>query len=316
MSETFWASDFAIQGAQVRVKKTGADVRVDPALLADIATWLTYYIPVRARAAVLAVTRPGPAIWFAPDAPRPWYLAWLAAAWAGVRFVRSPRDADAAFYFEDATTGDAPPLPAGCPAINFACTDVSKSHVAAVFEQVFGYPLAVDPAVWRGPAAEKGELNGAHDGRVVDCPRPPAAGRVYQRLIDNVADGGGHIEDLRTPCIGGRPVLVFLKRRPLHDRFANYNTSVALRRPQDLFSAEELEQIAAFAAAMHLDWGGLDILRDRGTGRLYIVDVNKTDMPPLRLPWRDKIRAVAMLAEALKALVADQALAKETGAPA
>ena len=54
---------------------------------------------------------------------------------------------------------------------------------------------------------------------------------------------------------------------------------------------------------MKLDWGGLDILRERGTGRLYIVDVNKTDMPPLALPFVDKMRASRKLGAALGELV-------------
>ena len=51
-------------------------------------------------------------------------------------------------------------------------------------------------------------------------------------------------------------------------------------------------------------WGGLDILRDRDDGRLYIVDVNKTDLGPvISLSWRDKVRSMRRLAIALEALV-------------
>jgi len=52
---------------------------------------------------------------------------------------------------------------------------------------------------------------------------------------------------------------------------------------------------------MHLDWGGLDILRDASDGRIYIVDVNKTDMgPPLALPMKEKLSAVKTLGQALR----------------
>ena len=55
---------------------------------------------------------------------------------------------------------------------------------------------------------------------------------------------------------------------------------------------------------MGRDWGGVDILRDAKTGRLYIVDVNKTDMgPPLALPLRHKLRAVKTLGLALRKAV-------------
>ena len=66
----------------------------------------------------------------------------------------------------------------------------------------------------------------------------------------------------------------------------------------------ELDRIEAFTRRMGLDWGGLDILRDRDDGRLYIVDVNKTDLGPvISLSWRDKVRSMRRLAIALEALV-------------
>jgi len=304
MAGAFWTSDFRFEGGRIKVPKTGADIPLDGGLAVDAITWLTYYVPVRLKGLLAGVTAPGPRIWFAPDRPRPWYLAWLAACWSGVRFAASPAEADAAFYFEDSTFGQAP----ACDhqvRLNFDCADVSKTRVATVFEAVFGYPLTLDPTTHNGPAVEKSEANGAHDGRIVQCPTAALPGRVYQRIVDN--SDGRQVVDLRTPCVGGAPVLTFVKRRPLHDRFANYNTSVALTAPEAHFSADELASIRRFCAAMKLDWGGLDILRDRLDGRLYIVDVNKTDMPPLRLPWRQKMRAVALLGAALTSMIKTEA---------
>ena len=300
MAGTLWTSDFHFEGGRVKVRATGADLALDGGLATDCVLWLGYYIPIRLLSLWVRLVRPGPRIWFTPVVPRPWYLVGLASLWAGARFARSPDKADAAFYFEDRTIG----VPPTCDLprqYNFGCADVSKSHVAAVFEQVFGYPLTIDPTLWRGPAVEKGEGNGAHDGRLVDCPCAALPGRVYQRVIDTAE--GDHVVDLRTPCVGGTPVLVFIKRRPVRDRFANYNTTVALGRPENHFSPEELATIERFCAAMNLDWGGLDILRDKADGRLYVVDVNKTDMPPLRLPWLQKMDAVARLAKALVKMI-------------
>ncbi len=300
MTDTLWTADFELTGRQVRVKKTGAQVPLDRQTLIGVARWLTLYLPVRARQLATSIVPGRPAVWFAPDQPRPWYLIWAAAAWSGVRFADRPEDADAAFYFEDATHG-APPPAACARRFNFECLDISKSRVAEVFETVFGYPLALDPETHVGLAVEKGEANGAHDGCVVQCPAPRRPGRVYQRLIHNAE--GGAVLDLRTPFVGGRPVAVFLKRRPADQRFANLNTTVSLARPQEMFSADEIETLSRFAQAMRLDWGGLDILRDRSNGRLYVVDVNKTDMPPLILPWTDKLRAVSRLARAFRTLI-------------
>ncbi len=300
MAGTLWTSDFHFGSGRVKVRATGADLMIDRGLLVDVALWLGYYIPVRLKGFWASAVTPGPRVWFAPAPPRPGYLLWLAAGGGGVKVARSPGEADAAVYFEDVTVGQAPACNVS-PRYNFDCGDVSKSHVAQVFEAVFGYPLRIDPANWSGPAVEKGEDNGAHDGRIVQCPCPALPGRVYQRVIDTVE--GDHVVDLRTPCVGGTPALTFIKRRPVQDRFANYNSSVSLHRPEDLFSPQELVMIATFCATMRLDWGGLDILRDRGDGRLYIVDVNKTDMPPLRLPWPQKMAAIAILSKAFLTMI-------------
>jgi hypothetical protein len=295
-----WFSQFSIEHGFVHSHETGARLKLDASLLCDVAAWLTYYVPLRLRAAFAQTFRPGPALWYIPREPSPWYMVWNASAWIGARSVKRREDADAAFYFEDSTWGELAD-DEGC--INGGCLDVSKSRVAAAFERVFGYALAIDPRTASGFVVEKGERNGAHDGRLAACPRDPTPGRVYQRLIDT--GDGAFVEDLRTPCAGGEPILVFVKRRPRADRFANWNKAVKLAEPGDVFSIRERAQIKAFCREMRLDWGGLDILRERSTGRLYIVDVNKTDMPPLALPFLDKMRASRRLGFALEKLVAD-----------
>ncbi|TAL36524.1 MAG: hypothetical protein EPN98_04535 [Phenylobacterium sp.] len=304
MSDTLWTSDFSVRGRTVRVKKTGAVIPLDKALASEAANWFSLYLAIRAKTALNRLLPRGPAVWFAPDRPRPWYLIWAAASWNGVRIARSPDEADASFFFEDATQAR-PPVPPHARAFNYACTDISKSRVAEVFEACFGYPLMLDPEQGVGLAVEKGEANGVHDGRLVWLPTRRRPGRTYQRLIDNVEDGMA--VDLRTPFVGGKPVVVFIKRRPVQDRFANHNADVAMAEPREVFSEDEIARLGVFCRVMGLDWGGLDILRDRPTGRLYVVDVNKTDMgPPIALPFPAKLKAVARMGRALRALITEQ----------
>jgi hypothetical protein len=123
-----------------------------------------------------------------------------------------PAGAAATVYFDDVTTAEAPESGAG-RRLNFDCADVSKSHVAEVFESVFGYPLALDPTMAVGDIVEKYEKNGVHDGAVVRAPMAPRAGYVYQRLVDTT-HARGLTHDLRTSCVGGEPVLVWIKRKP------------------------------------------------------------------------------------------------------
>lgn len=301
VGEGGWRLDFTFRRGRVRVKKTGADLKLDGVLIAECLLWFAYHLMVLSVALWRRLTfRPsGPKIWFEPDTPRPWYLIRAAMTWGGMRLARSPDEAQARFYFDDSTWGAGPPTEG---LRNGACRDVSKSHVAAVFERVFGYPLALDPETWIGPAVEKGELNGTHDGAVVQCPTQRRPGRCYQKLVDTAE--GDFIHDLRTPTVGGVPVVVWEKKKPGGSRFSIHNLSVRRHDPAAVYSPGELALIGRFCAAMGLDWGGLDILRDRPTGRIYIVDVNKTDVGPvIALSWRDKLVSTGMLARALERLV-------------
>ena len=297
-------SDFAWVDRRIHIRKTDIKIPLDRHLVAEVVQWLLYFAVLGVAAGAARLTRRRPlAIWFTPDRPPPWYLIRGAALWAGIGAARTEAEADAAFYFEDATSGS-PPQPTHAASHNFACSNVSKSHVAAVFEEVFGYPLTVDPLAVTGPIVEKSEKNGVHDGRIVEAPAPARQGYAYQRLVDT-ADEAGVCRDFRTPCVGGSPVVVWIKHKPGGGRFAIHNRRVTLREPSEVFSQAELAQIRRFTARMGLDWGGLDILRDRHDGRIYIVDVNKTDLGPvIALSWFDKIRSMRRLGDALERLIA------------
>ena len=126
----------------------------------------------------------------------------------------------------------------------------------------------------------------------------PLDGKTYQRLIDNEIEGG-LVEDLRCCIVGGAPTVVFRKRRPIARRFLNENVDVILDEPRKCYSAEEIEVISAFAKEIGLEWGGVDVLRDRKSGKIFIVDANKTDMgPPVALNLGDKLKATRRMARA------------------
>lgn len=304
MTSAAWWRDFEYANGVLHVRKTGVDVPVGAGVAMEAASWLAFHACVEATR--LAVRADGPKLWFALDRPRPWYLLWPVMQLAGIRIVARREDAECIFIFDDRThTHIDGSLQAGS-ALNGGCLNVSKSKVVAVFEAVFDRPLSVDPQTWDGAMVAKSELNGVHDGRVLTGPRAAEAGQVYQRLIET-AGADGCVEDLRCPTVGGRIPLVFIKRRPVERRFENTNSSVTLAAPSAVFTQTELDQLSAFCREMKLDWGGLDVLRDRKSGALYVVDVNKTDMgPPIALPMKDKMRAVRTLAAALRAFLEER----------
>ncbi len=300
-----WLRDFEFGLTGLTVRKTGARVPYSPSVLKQVSAWFAYFIAARR----IEPLTPHFTIAFAPERARPWYLIWAVARAAGAKLVKDTAHADVVMHFEDATysPNDAPlRLKPGAKLVNFRCCDVSKTNVARATAAAFGNQLAVDPQLFDGDAVEKSEINAAHDGRIVRCPMAPVPGRVYQRVIDNRIDAD-LVEDLRTCTVGGKPVCVFLKRRQVTKRFLNTNTEVLLRTPEEVFSAEEIAQIGAFTREIGLDWGGVDVLRDRADGRLYIVDANKTDMgPPISLNLPDKIKATLMLRDAFRRFVTGQ----------
>lgn len=285
-------SDFDWSWRGVRVRETGAEIAFSFDLARDVWRGGSYIVreALRPRAPTIVTAV------FPLTKPRPWYLLWGALRQAG---VRSGSDGALAVHFSDDTTRAAEPCKDKIH-INCLCTDISKSHVAEIFGSVFGYGLSLDPETATTSFLEKGEANGVHDAHIRTSPTSRQDNRVYQKLIDNRTEDGT-VLDFRCPTVFGKIPLVFLKERPIDQRFANLNTRVRLSTAEAHFSNEEIEKIATFCAAMNLQWGGLDILRDKADGRLYIVDVNKTDMgPPLALPIKEKLFAVKTLGNALR----------------
>jgi hypothetical protein len=304
LANWLWTSDFVVEDNIVLVKKTGHRFALDLKLWHDIFTWFCFFSATNMwRISRRLSGHPQPTIAFLPDRPRPWYLIWPVMQCAGARQIENAGDADIVMQFDDSTTCD-PQVPdfskrtRKVRSVNFNCRDISKSNISRAFERVAGYALAVEPSTWKGPIVDKSEVNAAHDGRVVHGPIERVSGRSYQKLIDNEI-AGGLVEDLRTCTVAGEAVIVFRKRRPLARRFANENVSVDWVRPEDVFSPAEIDLIRRFCSEIKLDWGGVDVLRNKQDGRIYIVDANKTDMgPPVALPLGQKLRATRMLARA------------------
>ncbi|MEQ8179478.1 MAG: hypothetical protein RIA10_14195 [Amphiplicatus sp.] len=299
--------EFEINGNQIIAKETGAQIPLTTGFFRDawrIASFVGIVQGIRA-ARVMRMREPRARISFFPNKPRSYYAIWPVCQLADVKIVNDPHEADLHFYFEDREFLTAPrATPSNKPAFNVGCFDIRKSVVARVFEETFGYGLAIDPATHQGPVVEKSESNGKHDGRIVVCPlTQPARDRVYQRLVENTFDGREFV-DIRTPVVGGKIPFVYLKRRTRELRFSNDNHRVDLVDADAMLSKQEQAQIAGFASAMALDFGGLDVLRDRADGRIYIVDANKTDMgPPSALSGLNKLKAMRGLADAFANLV-------------
>ncbi len=302
-----------IQEARLRrnrlyIKSTGAEIRITWGFVRSV--WsafvlYAYIVGVCAYKRVLKKDIPMTVCFF-PKQPAPWYTFWSVSQFLGLKITHDVEDADIVCLFEDRTysnIGSQLPDTVTPKRINGRCNNISKRKVAETFRSVFGYDLDVDPTVYHGKAVVKSDLNGKHDGQVIQCPAKPAdimPGRVYQKLINNSKDGIT-VQDIRLTFVGGEIPCVYLKHRDIQNRFANENIKVEFKDPRDVLSDEEIRNIKRMAHLMGLDFGGIDALRNETDGRIYIVDVNKTCMsPPIALPFNDKIEAVRRLSRVFR----------------
>jgi hypothetical protein len=305
-----WFSDLQFHwDATITVRKTGVKITLKELTAKELSKFFAYLGVLLVQAAKVRLSGAKRyKVLFTPDRPRPWYVVWSAATLAGVKFVRDESQADAVFWFEDVTLGVAPRAN-GHRVINAGVTDITKTNVARVFGRIAGYDLAIDPTTHQGQAVEKSELNGKHDGRFVDCPTAAQPNRSYQRFIDS--SDGVTAYDYRTTIINRRPQFVLVKTKPATDRFSIHNVTVRFHELNKVFAEDEIALLTRFAEEMQLDWGAFDVLRDRETGRIYVVDVNKTDTGPavdLSFACREKLKRA--ISRAFFEMVEQRALAR------
>jgi len=181
--------------------------------------------------------------------------------------------------------------------INLACRDIRKSFVEEVFSEVFGYTTAIDPTIYQGNLVQKSEENAAHNGEIISCPITHLEeGFVYQRLIDNSVNDE-LVLDLRVPIFRGEIPFVYLKYREIEGRFGNKNRSVTVAETDEVFSQAEQRLIFDFCPKVGFDLGELDVLRDRGDQKIYIIDANNIPYgPPNQISPKDAELALAKMA--------------------
>ena len=244
-----------------------------------------------------------PTLHFWPHRPQPIAPIYQIMSRLGLRAGFTPRSDQPSIAWEThtyLTPGQVARLPEN--AINRLCTDISKTVVATVWEQVAGYPFNVDPLTTSGKFVTKPEANGQHAGQIIEGPiAARRKGWTYQRLVDCRIDG--KIHQMRAMVADGHLALAYEKWREEPNWFGGTRISIP-RLPDELFSKEEQSLLLRFAAAMKMDYGELDILRDQPTGKIYVVDANRTPTRPYHLPEKDWARVYDAQTEGFKALLA------------
>ena len=124
---------------------------------------------------------------------------------------------------------------------------------------------------------------------------PSTSGSIDTRVGDRVLQ-------IRPVILSDRIVLVYEKWRPHPQWFKGPELTIP-KTIADFFTDEEAEQLLRFAAAIGLDYGELDVVRDAGDGRIYVVDANRTPVRPKGLPVESEDAAFGPQAEAFGALI-------------
>jgi hypothetical protein len=69
-------------------------------------------------------------------------------------------------------------------------------------------------------------------------------------------------------------------------------------RVSDMYSAAEVEMVLAFAAAIGLEYGEIDVLRESATGRLFVIDANPCPVRPHHITPADEASMLRGMADA------------------
>lgn len=187
--------------------------------------------------------------------------------------------------------------------INYNFTDNSKEAVEQSFSRVFQRSMQVDPATYEGLCVKKGNINASHDGEILQCPcDDKEKGYVYQILIDNAVDKNTFVEDLRIPVINYQIPFVYLKYKRIDKRFGTFKSSGSKRKkpkivhnPLKVLKEHEIEKIIAFCKDLKMEYGELDVLRNRDDGEIYIIDANNTPHGPSGFTTEEKSNAINLM---------------------
>lgn len=163
--------------------------------------------------------------------------------------------------------------------INKNCLDISKTFIDKHHLTAFGYQTQINPLTYNQKFVQKGELNAQHDGKIHHHPiTKTEEGYIYQELIDNTDNNW--VNDLRTPVFKGEIPYVVIRSRKVEERFGGGSQKARMFKTEDIFSEDEQKAIKNFTELIGLDYGDLDILRDRNTNKIYVVDANPTAWGP------------------------------------
>ena len=187
--------------------------------------------------------------------------------------------------------------------INLYSRDISKKFIDKIHQDVFGYATIVDPLSYNDKIVKKNDINAKHDGVIIQGPLGAVEDEfIYQRLIDNSC-ANNLVMDIRIPVVRKALDFVYIKLRSIDERFKNTTVDTKTKNIDEILNQEEIELINEYCSRLKLEYGEIDVLRDKKDGKIYVVDVNNTPQgPPANTSKNDSAFALQKLASAFEKL--------------
>lgn len=185
--------------------------------------------------------------------------------------------------------------------INLQSRDISKQFIDQVHQDVFNYATIVNPTTYKGKIVKKNDINAAHDGQIIQGPITNIEkGYIYQILIDN-SHSEKLVMDIRVPVVGKILDFAYIKLRDVSERFKNTTIDTTVKQIQDILSHSEIQLLNEYCKKLKLEYGELDVLRNKDDGKIYVVDVNNTPQgPPANTSKKDAHMALNQIAKAFR----------------
>ncbi len=243
-------------------------------------------------------------ILFYPQRPYNCYTIYKICRVLGYTIMNNPkRRFDLAIAWEDTTFRENPfleSLAETTEILNLKCKDTSKEKIDKISKKVFGYSTIINPLKHKGECVKKSNLNGYRKGKIVNCPIKPEKGFVYQKILNNQVNNS-LVEDLRVVIFKDKIPLMLKKYRLKSIRFGTTTYKSKISKLKDSFTKNEIKKIILFCKELGMDFGELDILRDRDDGKIYIIDANNTPSGPnSALPEKEKRIALKISSKTFK----------------
>jgi hypothetical protein len=165
----------------------------------------------------------------------------------------------------------------GIRVLNYHLLDTTKYAVDQYHREALGYSSLV-PKGYIGKVVVKRNQQARNAAFISDRYYDNYAAtdspnyRVSQKFINTEHTPGWCTE--HRAAIFSREILLIEKKKRSRYRFNSFAEQYRIVDMEDVFSLPEIDQIFKFCCVSGLDFGELDILRDKDDGRIYIVDIN------------------------------------------